>query len=47
MNLEQKKADSQPLERANEKNEEILQEYYKSFWRNSKFWLGVVVFFIF
>ncbi len=47
MNLDQKKTDSQPLEHANEKNEEILQEYYKSFWRNSKFWLGVVVFFIF
>jgi hypothetical protein len=28
-------------------NEEILEEYYRSFWRNSKFWLGVVLVFIF
>jgi hypothetical protein len=27
--------------------EEILDEYYKSFWRNSKFWLGVALVAIF
>ena len=34
-----------PLPVAQE-NEEILQEYYQSFWRNSKFWLGLVLLFI-
>jgi hypothetical protein len=31
-----------PLPEAQE-NQEILQEYYKSAWHNSKFWLGVVL----
>ena len=26
-----------------QENQEILQEYYQSFWHNSKFWLGVVL----
>jgi hypothetical protein len=30
-----------------DENGEIFQEYYQSFWRNSKFWLGVVLVFIF
>ena len=28
-----------------QENQEILQEYYQSFWHNSKFWLGVVLVF--
>jgi hypothetical protein len=30
-----------------DENGEIFQDYYQSFWRNSKFWLGVVLVFIF
>jgi hypothetical protein len=42
MNNDQKKMNPvTPLPAAQE-NEEILQEYYQSFWHNSKFWLGVV-----
>jgi len=44
MNEEQKKTDPVPLTSAAQGNGEILQEYYQSFWHNSKFWLGVVVF---
>jgi hypothetical protein len=43
MKQEQKNAD--PLQTTPEigQNEGILQEYYQSFWHNSKFWLGVVL----
>jgi len=45
MNNDQEKTDPiAPLPATQEKME-ILQDYYKSFWRNSKFWLGVVLFF--
>jgi hypothetical protein len=47
MNTDQKKMNPDiPLAAAQE-NQEILQEYYQSFWRNSKFWLGVVLLIIF
>ena len=47
MNEQQKKTDSGPAATAPGPNGEILQEYYRSFWHNSKFWLGVVLVFIF
>jgi hypothetical protein len=47
MNQEQKKLDSQPLTPGPQNREEILQEYYRSFWHSSRFWLGVVFVFIF
>jgi hypothetical protein len=46
MNNDQKKTEPvTPLSGAQE-NQEILQEYYQSFWHNSKFWLGVIFLFI-
>jgi hypothetical protein len=42
MNNDQKMDPVTPLPEA-QKNQEILQEYYQSFWHNSKFWLGVVL----
>jgi hypothetical protein len=47
MNEQQKKTDPGPAATAPVQNGEILQEYYRSFWKNSKFWLGVVLVFIF
>lgn len=45
MSEEQKKNVSGPLADRDRKNDEILKEYTQSFWHNSKFWLGLVVFF--
>ncbi len=43
MEKDQEKTDpSAPLP-ADQEYQEILQEYYQSFWHNSKFWLGVVL----
>jgi len=47
MNQEQKKTDPGPATSEPQKNQAILQEYYQSFWRNSKFWLGVLLVIIF
>ena len=46
MEKEQGKTDPVTLLPADQENEEILQEYFQGFWRNSKFWLGVVLLFI-
>jgi len=47
MNNDEEKTDPvMPLPAAQE-NQEILWEYYQSYWHNSKFWLGVVLFIIF
>jgi hypothetical protein len=46
MNQDQKKPGQAAPPPADQENEGILQEYYQSFWHNSKFWLGVVLFFI-
>jgi hypothetical protein len=42
MNNDQKKPDRVTPLPATQENQEILQEYYQSFWHNSKFWLGLV-----
>jgi hypothetical protein len=42
MNNDQKKIEQHTPLPAVQEDQEILQEYYQSFWRNSKFWLGVV-----
>jgi hypothetical protein len=46
MNQDQDKPGQAAPEPAGRGNGEILQGYYQSFWHNSKFWLGVVLFFI-
>ena len=46
MNNDQKMDPATPLPEV-QQNQEILQEYYQSFWRTSKFWLGVVLLFTF
>ncbi len=43
MNQKKKKQELLTSSPAFAENDEILQEYYQSFWRNSKFWLGVVL----
>lgn len=46
MNNDEEKTDPvKPLPAAHE-NQDFLREYYQSFWHNSKFWLGVVLFII-
>ncbi|HSQ35331.1 MAG TPA: hypothetical protein VLQ89_04985 [Candidatus Binatia bacterium] len=47
MNQEQKKTDPLSSPPLPEPNEAILQEYTRSFWQNSKFWLGMVMFLAF
>lgn len=44
-NDEEKTDPVKPLPAAQE-NQDFLREYYQSFWHNSKFWLGMVLFII-
>jgi hypothetical protein len=43
MDNDQKKTDPVTPLPISQENEAILQEYFQSFWHNSKFWLGVVL----
>ena len=43
MDNDQKKTDPVTPLPVSQENEEFLQEYFQSFWHNSKFWLGVVL----